>query len=110
MNPSKVERSRVRRLTDLPNIGEAGAKDLRIIGIREPDQLVGRSPIDMYEQLCETTGVRHDPCVLDVFMSITSFMAGNEPRPWWNFTAERKQLVGDGKDLLARRRNISEAR
>jgi hypothetical protein len=107
MKPSKVERSRVRRLTDLPNIGEAGAKDLRIIGIRVPDQLVGKSPFDMYEELCEKTGMRHDPCVLDVFMSVTSFMDGNEPRPWWDFTAERKRLVGDAKTLLAHRRGIS---
>lgn len=93
MNPSKVERDRLRELTDLPNIGAAGAKDLRLIGIREPHQLVGRSPFDMYQELCLKTGVRHDPCVIDVFMSITSFMAGEEPRPWWYFTAARKQLL-----------------
>lgn len=43
MNPSKVERSRVASLTDLPNIGEACAKDLRILGIHKPAQLVGKT-------------------------------------------------------------------
>jgi hypothetical protein len=96
MNPSKVERSRVRRLTDLPNIGKACADDLRLLGIDQPQQLIGRSPFQMYAQLCEKTGMRHDPCVLDVFMSITRFMDGDDARPWWAYTEERKTLLGAG--------------
>lgn len=93
MNPAKVDRSRVRRLTDLPNIGPAGAADLRLIGIHEPGQLAGKCPYAMYETLGEKTGQRHDPCVIDVFISITRFMAGEEPRPWWEFTEERRRLL-----------------
>jgi hypothetical protein len=93
MNPNKVERSRLKQLTDLPNIGKAGAKDLLMIGIQEPSQLIGLCPIRMYEILCEKTGVRHDPCVIDVFMSVTRFMDGEAPRPWWEFTDMRKQLL-----------------
>lgn len=91
MNPSKVARSRVRVLTDLPNVGKACAQDLRLLGIHEPNQLVGQCPFDMYEELCKRTGSRQDPCVIDVFMSVTRFMAGEEPRPWWTYTQERKQ-------------------
>jgi Pathogenicity locus len=29
--------------------------------------------------------------VLDVFISVTRFMGGEAPLPWWCFTAERKQ-------------------
>lgn len=94
MNPSKVERSRVRRLTDLPNIGKAGADDLRLLGIDEPRQLIGMSPFQMYQRLCEITGTRHDPCVLDVFISVTRLMNGEDPRPWWTYTEERKKLMG----------------
>lgn len=93
MNPSKVDRSRVAVLTDLPNIGEAMAKDLRLLGIHKPGQLAGKYPFEMYERLCEITGVRHDPCVIDVFISITRFMDGDAPRPWWTYTEERKQLL-----------------
>ena len=93
MNPGKVDRSRVSVLTDLPNIGEAMAKDLRLLGILKPIQLVGRNPFKMYEQLCEITGARHDPCVIDVFISITRFMDGDDPRSWWAYTEERKQLL-----------------
>lgn len=92
MNPGKVDRSRVAVLTDLPNIGEAMAKDLRLLGIHKPAQLAGKNPFWMFEQLCEITGARHDPCVIDVFISITRFMDGDDPRPWWAYTEERKQL------------------
>jgi hypothetical protein len=47
----------------------------------------------MYEMLCEKTASRHDPCVIDVFMSVTRFMAGEAARPWWDYTEERKQLL-----------------
>lgn len=90
MNPAKVRREAVRALTDLPNIGPACAKDLRLLGIEHPEQLVGRDAWDMYEALCRLTGVRHDPCVIDVFLSIIDFMQGGEARPWWQYTAQRK--------------------
>eukprot|EP01037_Dinobryon_pediforme_P038444 gene38444-46468_t len=75
MHPSKVDRHRILTLTDLPNIGKASAQDLRCIGIEEPHQLVGKCPFEMYQLLCEKTAARHDPCVIDVFMSVTRFMA-----------------------------------
>jgi hypothetical protein len=91
MNPSKVVREKVLRLTDLPNIGKAGEADLRLLGITKPEQLIDMCPYQMYERLCAQTNTKHDPCVIDVFISITGFMGGEEPKPWWKFTAERKQ-------------------
>jgi Pathogenicity locus len=93
VNPSKVNRNHQSRLTDLPNIGKASAADLVLLGIDEPSQLIGRCPFALYEALCEKTGVRHDPCVMDVFMSITRFMDGEAAKPWWAFTEERKRAV-----------------
>ena len=93
MNPAKVKRESVVSLTDLPNIGKAMAADLRLIGIDEPGQLRGRSPNELYERLCDRTGQRQDPCVLDTFISIVRFMDGEEPRPWYAFTAERKRTL-----------------
>ncbi|WP_133480050.1 helix-hairpin-helix domain-containing protein [Cognatilysobacter segetis] len=94
MNPARVDRARLRDLTDLPNVGPSIAGDLRRIGIESPAQLVGQSPMALYRRLCEVTGVRHDPCVLDVFMSVTRFMDGEPPQPWWAYTAERKARFG----------------
>ena len=91
MNPAKVKRDDVKALTDLPNIGKAMAGSLRAIGVSNPTQLAGRSPYEMYEQLCAKTGSRQDPCVMDVFISITRFMEGDDPKPWWTYTAERKR-------------------
>lgn len=90
MNPAKVIRGQVSALTDLPNIGPAMAKDLERLGMRAPEQLTGRDPYALYDALCALTGQRHDPCVIDVFISITRFMDGDDARPWWHYTAERK--------------------
>ncbi|MHC1478764.1 helix-hairpin-helix domain-containing protein [Frateuria aurantia] len=95
MHPDKVIRERVRRLTDLPNIGKAGAGDLTRLGIRTPADLVDRCPLHMYRELCRISGQRQDPCVLDVFMSITGFMQGEPALPWWRYTAARKQWLAD---------------
>lgn len=91
MHPDKVRRGQVSRLTDLPNIGPSLAGDLYLLGIAHPKQLQGADAYGLYRQLCDITQVRHDPCVLDVFLSITDFMAGNPPRVWWHYTAERKR-------------------
>ena len=91
MNPSKVSRTRLESLTDLPNIGPAMARDLRLLGFEHPGQLAGQDPQRLYDRLCELTGTRQDPCVLDVFVSVTRFMDGDEPRPWWFYTPERKR-------------------
>jgi Pathogenicity locus len=81
------------RLEDLPNIGEAFAKDLRSIGIDHPKKLAGEDPFELYRDLCQVSGTRHDACVLDVFISAVHFMEGGEPLPWWSFTGMRKQRL-----------------
>lgn len=90
MNPAKVDRSQLRGLTDLPNISKEMAKDLRLLGCARAEDINGENPFEMYARLCELTGVRHDPCVIDVFMSVTEFLSGKAPRPWWEFTQTRK--------------------
>ncbi len=99
MNPTKVVRERVRTLTDLPNIGPACAADLRRLGITEPAQLAGRCPYTLYDELNARTGTIVDPCMLDTLISVVRFMDGDEPQPWWHYTAERKATVAQ----LARR-------
>lgn len=93
MNPAKVVRAEVKQLTDLPNIGKACAADLRLLGIDKPEQLLDKNPYELYQMLCDKTGKRHDPCMLDVFISITRFMAGEDPKPWWFYTDERKNTL-----------------
>jgi hypothetical protein len=93
MNPSKTNRSTTVALTDLPNIGPAIANDLVVIGIYTPTDLVGADAVALYELLNEKTGQRHDPCVLDVFMSAIEFMNGKKAKAWWQYTASRKAIL-----------------
>ena len=94
MNPAKVVRGKVRALTDLPNIGPAAARDYALLGYTEPAQPRGVDPLQLYHALCVATGTRHDPCVLDVFMSVADFLDGAAPAPWWHYTVQRKQRYG----------------
>lgn len=93
MHPNKVKRQQLKQLTDLPNIGKASAADLRLLGIATPEQLQGRDAYQMYASLCELTGQRHDPCVIDVFLSVIRFVEGEEAQAWWAFTEERKRTL-----------------
>ena len=81
------------RLEDIPNIGVSLAGNLRSIGITHPQDLKGKDGIDLYHQLNQKTGARHDPCVADTFLSAVDFMNGGKPRPWWTFTSARKNLL-----------------
>ena len=92
MNPAKVRRDRLEKLTDLPNIGPAMAKDFAVLGIKTPAQLKGRDPLELYRELCKKTRTRQDPCVLDTFISVVRFLAGEKPKPWWLYTEGRKKL------------------
>lgn len=81
-------------LEAIPNIGPSLAHDLRSIGIKQPRQLIGRDPHRLYLKLCQHTGSRQDPCVLDTFIAAVRFMEGAPAHPWWHYTAERKKKFG----------------
>ena len=87
------DRETVSQLDELPNIGKAMAAYLQLIGIDHPQKLPGKEAVELYEELCTRTGKRHDPCVIDVFMSVIHFMEGGAPLPWWSFTDERKKRM-----------------
>ena len=83
----------VRELGDLPNIGKSITGDLKLLGIHKPEDLRGKDAFALYDTLCSLTGKRQDPCVLDVFMSVISFVNGGPALPWWYFTKERKKRM-----------------
>ena len=88
-----VSRTEITDLQQIPNIGPSIAADLRRIGVSSPQDLLGKDPYAMYEDLCRITGVRHDPCLLDVFIAATRFMGGEPAKPWWKYTPERKRRL-----------------
>jgi len=81
------------RLEDLMNVGKAVAGDLRLIGIKFPGELIGKDPYALYEKLCRKTKQRHDPCMIDTFISIVRFADGGIEKAWWNYTGERKSTL-----------------
>ena len=89
-----MSRNEIKKLQDIPNVGKAIEKDFILLGIKEPIELIGRDPYQMYSDLCNVTSKRHDPCVIDVFISAVRYMEGGPPKKWWEFTNERKQKMG----------------
>lgn len=92
---SDTDRGSLTALEQVPNVGPSLADDLRDIGITHPRELAGRDPYRLYRTLCDVTGVRHDPCVIDVFISAVRYMEGAPAHPWWHYTPERKRTLAD---------------
>ena len=89
---SKI-RTNLAQLEEIPYIGPAIAEDLRLIGFATPSDLPGSDPYRMYDDLCRQTGHHYDPCVLDTFIAAVRYMEGEPKKPWWKYTAERKQKL-----------------
>ena len=88
-----------KKLTTLRSIGKAAEKDFEVLGINWVDELVGKDGLSLYNELCQKTGVRHDPCVLDVFRCAVA-QAENpelplEQKDWWYWSAMRKGEQND---------------
>jgi hypothetical protein len=99
------------RLEEIPNVGPAVAGDLRRLGIALPADLMDRDPYEMYDDLCQIIGRRHDPCLLDTFIAAVRYMAGEPKKPWWKYTAERKRETRRTKgDRLFKLRHQSQTR
>jgi len=83
-------------LADMANVGPATLGDLKLLGIQRVAQLARLQPSDafvLWRKLGRLTGGLHDPCVIDVFMSVISQAHGNKPCPWWHFTKQRKAMM-----------------
>ena len=80
-------------LRDLANVGPAIERTLGRLGVTAPAQLAGQDPFVLFERLCALDGRRHDPCLLDTFMSAVDQADGKPARPWWDYTPERKRAL-----------------
>ena len=88
-----MEHEEVKKLEDIPNVGRIIAEKLRRVGIDQPGDLVGQDPYALFERLGVRTGTKHDPCLLDVFISAVRYMEGAPRTPWWSYTRERKDML-----------------
>jgi hypothetical protein len=83
-----------RRLLDLVSVGKATIGDLALLGIHSVEELARQEPDELYLRLCEVTGVRHDPCCLDVFSAAVAQARDphlpTEEKQWWTWSRRRK--------------------
>ena len=86
----ETDRRDVRAFEQIVNVGAATAGDFKLLGFEKPQELIGQDPEQLFTRLCKLTKCRQDPCVLDVFLATIDYMNGNPPRPWWEYTDERK--------------------
>jgi hypothetical protein len=89
--PEASDRSTLTDLEQLPNVGPAVAGYLRRAGVARPSNLIGRDPYATFDEVCRVAGQRLDPCLLDTIIAAVRFMGGEEAKPWWAYTAERKR-------------------
>ncbi|MWA06853.1 mitomycin resistance protein [Actinomadura sp. LD22] len=80
-------------LTGLVNVGRAVARYFERIGVTRVEQLAGRDPVELYEEMSAAYGQRLDPCLLDTVMSAVDQAEGRPAHPWWHYTPERKRLL-----------------
>jgi hypothetical protein len=96
-----AKRGDMRRLRDLVSVGPATEEDFAKLGVRTVGQLAREEPGRLYERLCGLTGVRQDPCVLDVFCAAVAQARDpklpREQRDWWYWSRKRKAAERAGK-------------
>jgi hypothetical protein len=80
-------------LLTIPGVGKKTAADLIGMGVRSVADLKDRDPEELYEALCERTGIRVDRCMLYVFRCAVYYASTERPDPtllkWWNWKDDR---------------------
>jgi len=83
-----------RQLKHLRGIGKKMLEDFDKLGVRSVSQLKSRDADELYRRMCEISGQRQDPCVLDTYRCAIE-QARNpdlpeEQRDWWYWSRVRK--------------------
>lgn len=79
----------LKQLRIIPGVGRSIAEDLWNLGIRKVEDLRGKNPLELYQQLCGYQGVVVDRCMLYVFRCAIYYASTTSPDPdllkWWNW-------------------------
>jgi Pathogenicity locus len=71
----------------IPSVGKACAMDLWNMGFRQIDELEGKNPLHLYQQLNTITNQTHDICMLYTFRCMVYFATekkhDKEKLKWW---------------------------
>src|SRR5215211_6171827 len=83
-----------RRLRDLAGVGRAVEADFRMLNVQTVAELAECNGDELYRRLCEVTGTRQDPCVLDTLRCAVAqardSLLAPEQRNWWWWSRQRK--------------------
>jgi hypothetical protein len=83
-----------RRLADLVSVGKATLRDFERLGVATVADLACRDPEELYARISALDGVRHDPCVLDVFRAAVAQARSPDLPPelcrWWTWSRLRR--------------------
>lgn len=84
-----VKKIGLKRLREIPGVGPKIANDLWQLGFKQPGELVGQDPEELYARLCAWQGIKVDRCMLYVFRCAVYYASNLEPEPdllkWWNW-------------------------
>jgi hypothetical protein len=81
----------IKKLQILPGVGKSIANDLWNIGIREPGDLKGKDPEDLFRMSNQYVGIVQDRCLLYVYRCAVYFVGtekdnrDTEKLKWWNW-------------------------
>lgn len=78
-------------LITIPYIGKAMVRDFDQLGIHIVEELVGQSHIELYNKMCDISGSKQDPCVLDTYEMAIHYAQTGESLPWFHFSRIRKE-------------------
>ena len=79
----------------LCGVGPSIERDLELLGVTSVAELALCEGHELYARLCELTGLRQDPCVLDTFCCAVAQARDphlpSERRNWWWWSRQRKE-------------------
>ena len=82
-----MDKTVLKEFQKIPTVGIETAKDLWHLGFRSIDELRGRNPDDLYQQLSEIQERKLDRCVLYVFRYLVYYAETDVHDPdklkWW---------------------------
>lgn len=85
----------IKKLTIIPGVGKSIANDLINIGIKSPDDLMGKDPEQLYNQSNRFAGCVQDKCLLYVFRCAVYYAETSKDKQedkklkWWNWKDNR---------------------
>ncbi|NLO18539.1 MAG: pathogenicity locus [Ignavibacteria bacterium] len=85
----------LKELQQIPGVGISTANDLWNIGIRGIADLLGRDPLELFEQSNKFAGCVQDRCLLYIFRTAVYYAETeekdreSEKLKWWNWKDEK---------------------